>query len=617
MDLTRPFSNTHAFHPNRLFSWGTALLLILLSFTAKGRTTPQAPAASPVIYQVGLAHRASHRVSVRMTVPKVRPPFTVAMPAWTPGAYHMEHWAKNVLLKKARCGGRSLTWQRLDRSRWLLALGGSGPSGFTCTAVMEYMVYANTLSDHGSHVDLGHAYLNGTSIFLYLPEETTRPARLNIALPVGFMAHTTLKRSASTRGNASFRARSYNDLVDAPISVGRPSRALVRTKGAAVEILFCGTDKQIPTRLKKDVARIFGWQALFMGGFPFRRYMILVHVWNKSRYVGLEHESSTSIIVPEKALEPGSKGYEVLLYIIAHELFHVWNIRRSGPSDLLPPRYDRAAPSPLLWWVEGLADYYAYRTLLKSGIWSSKRYLDELALLLTVAFHDPSRLPAESLADMGKAVWNPPQDPTRPLNLYPRSHLGALALDLHLLAQSGGRKGLDQVVKAMEQMARKGSRYIYTQKTLENLIFKVTGADPSGLFDRVARSRGNPLPADLLGSTGLVLRMKTHMIPPSLGLVGSLTRNGWRVLSVTPGSIAHASGIVFGDLITKVNKRPFAGSWPKKLPTSLMVVLRRSGRVLRTRLNVKPRAFRRFLLLPSSSISSKTKAALSRFLSPG
>ena len=70
----------------------------------------------------------------------------------------------------------------------------------------------------------------------------------------------------------------------------------------------------------------------------------------------------TSALAP-LAVSPNSvRGTRIspaLASITAHEIFHLWNVKRMRPADMVPYRYDRAQPTTWLWVSEGITDYYA------------------------------------------------------------------------------------------------------------------------------------------------------------------------------------------------------------------------------------------------------------------
>ena len=86
----------------------------------------------------------------------------LTMPAWAPGSYEIYDFARFVRNLRAYSGSDQLDVQKKDKSTWKVNTKDIHSIKIT------YEVYANELSVHTSHVDSTHAFLNGTSVFLYV-----------------------------------------------------------------------------------------------------------------------------------------------------------------------------------------------------------------------------------------------------------------------------------------------------------------------------------------------------------------------------------------------------------------------------------------------------------------
>ncbi len=64
---------------------------------------------------------------------------------------------------------------------------------------------------------------------------------------------------------------------------------------------------------------------------------------------------------------------------MAHEFFHLWNVKRIRPDALGPFDYTKENYTRLLWVAEGITDYYARLTLRRAGLISEKDFLKENA----------------------------------------------------------------------------------------------------------------------------------------------------------------------------------------------------------------------------------------------
>src|SRR5581483_7073197 len=288
-------------------------------------------ALASVEYRIDLAPRASHELAVEMTVHAAPSPLELTMPVWTPGAYELRTWGRNVTPVGAESGGVALELRR------------TGPSSFAVTGHaagadvrVRYRVYAALISDDASQVDATHAYLNGTSIFLAARGSERSLHQVSATLPSGWRAATALDETPG-----GWEAVGYEALIDAPIEFGRFVSTDVQAAGRSYRIAVDGAP-ELPHDLARDVAAIADAEAKLVGAPPYRRYLVLIHFADGlGRVAALEHAASTSIVVSHRALG-GGDAYEELLYVIAHELFHAWNARRLRPAEMVP--YDLSRP---------------------------------------------------------------------------------------------------------------------------------------------------------------------------------------------------------------------------------------------------------------------------------
>ncbi|MCU1278923.1 MAG: hypothetical protein JWM53_2469, partial [bacterium] len=358
------------------------------------------------------------------------------MPVWTPGAYELRTWGRNVTPLGASDGdGRALPLLRTGPSSFRVDGGGG-------TVHVRYRVFAGKLTDDGSHIDGGHALINGSSLFLAARGQEKGLHELRVALPAGWRAATALDEDAS-----GWTATSYEALIDAPIECGRFADATARAAGRSYRIVVDGAST-VPARFVDDVARLAEAETRIAGAPPYRRYVILVHLADEAgRVAALEHAASTSILVPRKSLGD-AEAYDELVYVVAHELFHAWNAKRLRPVELMPYDLSRAQPSRALWITEGLTEYFAHRAMLRAGRWSRADYLthvgDEAERALAAARR------GGSVEEAAELTWQPPDDNEDDWDAYyARGHLVAFAVDAAMRVRTGGQHGLDEVVRGV------------------------------------------------------------------------------------------------------------------------------------------------------------------------
>jgi len=161
--------------------------------------------------------------------------------------------------------------------------------------------------------------------------------------------------------------------------------------------------------------------------------------------------------------------------LLAHELFHHWN-----GGLLVPHDNDKTE-----WFSEGVTEYFANRTISRTGLISQELFLKKLET--HVAMYD-------------YWMWAPPfqrttletagadKDYNRPA-VYSGGVVAAFCLDTTIQKQSRGAKSLEDLLRLMmDQYGLTGKQW--TRDDLVRDASKIAGADLSGFFSRYIASRG-------------------------------------------------------------------------------------------------------------------------------
>jgi predicted metalloprotease with PDZ domain len=496
-------------------------------------------ARADVEYALDLAGRADHRVEVEMIVRSAPAPLELAMPVWTPGAYEVRTWGRNVTPGQAvTAGGQALVVRR------------TGPSGFVveghpagAEVRLRYGVFANLLSDDGSQVDREHVYLNGTSIFLAARGAERTLHRVRLEAPEGWRVHTPLEEAPG----GALVALGYEALIDAPIEIGRAAFGEIAAAGRTYRVVIDGAE-EVPPRLLRDLGALAEAEARLVGPPPYKRYLLLLHLSDGARrYQALEHAAAASVIAPPRCLKRDT-SYEELLYVAAHELYHTWNARKLRPRELWPYDFSRAVPARSLWITEGLTEYAAHRAMLGAGLWTRAQYLERLSREATRAVRAARQ--GLSLEEAAELAWHGPDETgDDPDAYYARGHLVALALDAALRANSDGKQTLDGLVRGLIARADRQGGVLAVDTTL--LAAAAAAAAGAEVGQAVSNWTQKPHePSRLTGAVaGLGLELAFRQVPVKVGLDIELGDEASRprVTRVLPGGPAESSGVRAGD----------------------------------------------------------------------
>jgi predicted metalloprotease with PDZ domain len=310
-----------------------------------------------------------------------------------------------------------------------------------------------------------------------------------------------------------------------------------------------------------------------MGGLPYDRYLFILHL-SELRKGGLEHERSTTLNVHRMGFFPRA-AYEETLGLLAHEFFHLWNVKRLMPAAFRPFDYGREQYTRLLWWFEGATSYFENVLLVRAGILSPKKWLAHLGKAFTQLERTPGARKM-SLEEASLTAWVKYYRPDENSNnsgvsYYLKGELVAFALDLALRAAGRSLDDLLRVLYARHAAASPGAGAGgggggLPEDGVERAVAELLGEGGAReFFDRWVRGT-EPLEPNL-GLVGLRLRRRAAgSLDDKGGAPGpkeaddGAPRPGWlgatlpagprlEVAWVEEGGPAHRAGLYAGDEI--------------------------------------------------------------------
>src|SRR5690606_14791553 len=97
-------------------------------------------------------------------------------------------------------------------------------------------------------------------------------------------------------------------------------------------------------------------------------------------------------------------GYKSFLSLVAHEYFHLWNIKRLRPEALGPFNYDQENYTTNLWIGEGFTAYYDNLLVRRAGFHTEDSYLQMLATDVTAVENRPGNQ-VQPLSESSFDAW--------------------------------------------------------------------------------------------------------------------------------------------------------------------------------------------------------------------
>ena len=218
---------------------------------------------------------------------------------------------------------------------------------------------------------------------------------------------------------------------------------------------------------------------------PYSRFVFIALASDTGRG-GLEHRSSASLLFPRSSINT-PRGYEDLLSLVSHELFHAWQVKRIKPAAFAPYDFSRENHTRLLWAFEGLTSYYEELFLVRAGLMTRARFLEVISERLTALERAPGRhRMAVSEASFDAWIRYYRQDENSEnssVSYYLKGALVGLLLDLEIRRRTRGPKSLDDVMRLLwEEYGREGRGV--AEDGVEEACVRIAGEEIRPVLER-------------------------------------------------------------------------------------------------------------------------------------
>ncbi|UBF29394.1 M61 family metallopeptidase [Kovacikia minuta CCNUW1] len=501
-----------------------------------------------VHYQVAMAEPESHLFEVSLQVEgwNLTAPLDLKMPVWTPGSYLVREYARHLQDFEVFAGGAAgvaLPWKKVGKNHWQIE-----PEGQQ-TLTIRYRVFANELTVRTNHLDGTHGYFNGAALFFYIPGYEHLPIQVTVVPPRSHWQVSTALPAVAGQIN-TFEASNFDTLVDSPFEVGAHQVYTFEALGKPHQLAVWGRGNLQPERLLPDIQKIIQVEADLFEGLPYDRYLFLLHLSSQG-FGGLEHKASCSLIYQRFGFRNKEK-YDRFIQLVAHEFFHLWNVKRIRPKALEVFDYEQENYTPSLWFSEGTTSFYDLVIPYRAGIYDVRAYLIALGKEITRYQTTPGRK-VQPLSESSFDAWiklyrQDANSPNSQISYYLKGEMVSLLLDLLIRERHENRRSLDDVMRQMWQQFGK-PEVGFTPEQLQQVIEAVAGTELTEFFAQYLHGTQD-LPFDeYLAPFGLRLKANGDSAEalPYLGMTVK-TENGRELVKfVESASPAQKAGIDAGD----------------------------------------------------------------------
>jgi len=493
-------------------------------------------------YTVEVRDTTAHLFHVTATFSNLRQPrLDVALPIWTPGWYTLEYYARNVRRFMVTDGAGTRLAAPLSRAQtWTIDTQGK------TRVVVEFDYVANVLALNQAKITGTYAFFTGTQLFLEPVGHRNATSLVRFVVPPGWRIASAL---AETSDPAVYTAPDYDALVDAPTWLGAFESVPFDVDGKPHFFVFgAGSHFSADTMRwqTERLATVVRTAAAIFGGLPYDKYLFfqLPDTAESDAAGALEH--GNSFVGCCGPADLGADRYT------AHEFFHLWNVKRIRPAELWPYDYARPVETPSLWVSEGVSEYYGGLIAYRAGLQTDTAFIGALRLTMTSIASKEERL-FVSPSDASMATWRGYLH--EPVSYYRTGEILGALLDLSIIRDTQGRRGLDDVMRLLYHQFFRRNRG-FTPDDLARTVSSIAGRDYTDFFRRYVAGL-DTLPFDsILGYAGVraIPYTGTQLWSVFVGYSTPVAA-GRRIETLFPRVVATAD-LRVGDVMVAVDDTP-------------------------------------------------------------
>ncbi|SDM90178.1 Predicted metalloprotease, contains C-terminal PDZ domain [Pedobacter steynii] len=518
-------------------------LVILLSVGMTARSQVK------VGFEVSFKEPQAHYVEMEMTISGLAKDYVdVKMPVWAPGSYLVREFAKSVEDFSATAGGKPVKFEKVKKNAWRVYSAKSN------AIKIKYRVYGFEVSVRTPFIDESHAFLSSTGIFMYPDGLLKLPSTVKVIPFKGWNKVSTGLEPVAGQP-FTYTASDFDVLFDSPIEVGNQEVFDFMASGVKHEVAMYGGGNYDKERLKVDMAKVIEQATAIYGENPNKHYTFIVHNFERGGG-GLEHLNSTVLGASRNAYNT-PEGYLGFLNLVAHEYFHLWNVKRMRPIALGPFDYDNENYTTNLWVAEGFTSYYENKLVLRAGFVDPKAFVDGLVTAVSNVSNTPGAK-VQSAAESSYDAWIKGYRPNENSNntgvsYYSKGEVVGLLMDLEIAQATKGTKSLDDVMKAMYLQGKTLKRG-YTDAEFKAMVEKISGKSFTDFWAKYVNGT-HPVEFDkYFGYAGISIKNQNEGSSiPYIGVASKKTEGRIIISAVSRNSAAWVDGLNVNDEVISVD----------------------------------------------------------------
>ncbi len=444
-------------------------------------------------YQISILDTQTHFIKLTWTIDYVhQDTIYIQQPSWRPGRYELQNYVKNVrCFSIADENGIAVPFKKLTKDKWEV------DTSKVKKIIVTYEYYANQLDAGASFVSDEFLYINPVNCFMYVEGRMDEEYIIDFVLPQDYIIACQLP---TTKHQLS--AKNFDSLADSPLIASATMQHFEfkvhanafknNEEKSTIHFWFQGEHYHDIQKMIAETTAYANEQIALFGDLPSRDFHFLYHILSVPFRHGVEHTDSTVIAMGPSTDWSNPEFYDSFMAISSHELFHLWNIKRIRPVDMLPYDFSKENYSNLGYVYEGVTTYYGDIILLRSGVWNWQQYCTSFNGDLQKHLSNPGRF-NYSVAESSFDTWIDGYTPGtlgRKVSIYIEGMLAAFIADVLIIKHSDGKYCLDNVMHDLYNRFYKQDKG-YTEADYKNLLEHYSGTSFTQYFNELIWGKGN------------------------------------------------------------------------------------------------------------------------------
>lgn len=422
----------------------------------------------------------THYVEVEMHISNISiSELNLKMAVWSPGSYLIREFQKNIDFVEERTKNQeSRRLGKTDKNTWKINTANQSE------IIIKYKTYCFEYSVRTNFVDDSHALINGAPTYLYVEGFE------NIATEIEIIPYTSWKNISTALpqkdNNKWIRtAKDLDELIDSPIEIGNHTSYFFDAANVSHELAIYGQSNCNIEKLIADLKNIIEVETRIFGAHPCKDYVFIIHNTDTS-YGGLEHLHSSVNHITRWSYD--GENYQRAISLLAHEYFHLWNVKRIRPKSLIPFNYNAENFTELLWFFEGVTSYYddyiCYRAKVTSKVDFIKIVEKNINDVLNTGGINTQTLAEASFDTWLKYYRRDENSLNAHINYYTHGAIVAMIFDFMILDATNGEKSLDNVMQQLFTDYSANPNEGITENSILKVFNSLSGIDFTPYFKK-------------------------------------------------------------------------------------------------------------------------------------